>query len=92
MKNKIVKKTTKSIFRVTKFVVSQIRQTLMDYNIECIISVVDKYFVITTNSGQTFIYLERLLEIYFDFITNRNTFYFAEVIKELKNESHSSDN
>lgn len=89
--SKIVKKTRKSVYKVKNFVVSQITQTLRDYSIECIISVVDKYFVITTDSAQVFIDLERLLEIYFDFITNKNMFYFCEVIKELRNESHSSN-
>lgn len=89
--SKIVKKTRKSVYKVKNFVVSQITQTLRNYGIECVISVVDKYFVITTDSAQVFIDLERLLKIYFDFITNKNTFYFCKVIKELRNESHSSN-
>ncbi len=89
---KIIKKTKKSINKIKSFTVSHMVKTLRRYGVECIISVVDDYFVITTIHSQVFVDLERLLEIYFDFITGKNTFYFGELIKELKqDEPHSSN-
>lgn len=89
---KIVKNTKKSINKVKNFTVSHMVKTLRSYGVECIISVVDDYFVITTEFTVVFIDLDRSLEFYFDFITGKNTFYFGELIKELKQDESDSSN